>query len=648
MNSQQKLKTGMAALVLAIAFSLNPSANIARGELVTESGFVTFSTSNIEISYHAPYDSGYHSSHPAYLETHKINLLLNKIQNYINYLKKLNKISGKPNIRINYTPNAPIEDDGQNKRLIKINDLGYNNIIQQINKQLVEYNKAEESYLADNADALFAIPDTALSVENFFTRSDIFTNQSNAIPSNEPDTDYAVLDSNTVLTTRPDKNTNRIFKLSLNGKPEDSGIFSDNSKVWFRKLLPSNSKKYLAVIDGTNPVIVNLETKATKAIFQAKDNVSLLDYEWSPTQDLLAGLILDEKTNERYAFIYDPMSESMLDIGKFSKKIEANYLYAKPYWAPTGKRLAFLSAGGVHLIDIEKQEAKANLVNVEHEIGEFIWSDDAKSFALIEIRGQTRNLNLFDDLDFKGSVLHRYNISNDNLSASEDYAQHIESRNTLKIVSFTDKGQIMYLEGRLVSNEIPSVSWDLSKNFKAYLTPLPNQKSAKPKPQVLPMQYLFVYRGLENKNTTVYDSGACHTNLLYCDEFYNTWILGLYRQPGIDAYENVYNLRPAPYPFPEHNFILFCGRNKNEAEALLKFLQDYNLRNMDTDSEGTQIYFHANFSGVLNIWTCEIKKLFNWLKDGGLKNSINLENEQTEEALQDQEEASESSLLSDL
>ena len=39
---------------------------------------------------------------------------------------------------------------------------------------------------------------------------------------------------------------------------------------------------------------------------------------------------------------------------------------------------------------------------------------------------------IFDDYDFRGCVLHRYRFNNSVIDVAEDYAQCIESRNTIK------------------------------------------------------------------------------------------------------------------------------------------------------------------------------------------------------------------------
>ena len=579
-------------------------------------------TSNVEFTYHQPFRNSYKSSHPSYIEVPRLNHYINLLQNYIQYLKKLGRISGNPNIRINYAPDAVIEYDTEQTRIININDLGAENLLQKVNKYLTEYGFVKLEDIIDSPLGLYSLPEQDITKPSNFSKSAYFKNVSLAIPSNEPDTSYVVL-KDRVLTTRLSSKTNSIYSLSLLDKPDDSGLFLGEAKTWYQILVVSSDEKYLLLTDGSFPYILNLITKELFELYPDNPNVTLIGAAWSPNQNLLAGMILDEKTFERYAYLYDADKKQMLDIGGFSTKFQSNYLYATPIWAPNGKKLVFISAKSVHLIDLEKNICKPNIVNVDGEIAEFVWSEDANSFAFVEVKGQTRNQYHFDDYDFRGCILHRYRFNNSAIDVAEDYAQCIESRNTIKMISFTDKDQILYLEGKLVAPDVPGSFWDLSKTFNAYLTPLPtkeinNSKNIKEKvkPQHLPLQYLYVYRSLDSINSNIYDSGKGHSNLLYTDEFYSNWFIGLYRQGGIDYKGQVYSFRSSPYPFQCYNFSYFLNRTQGHARLLLKFLQDYNIRSTESDGHQTRVYMHANFSGILNIWSITSENLFNYLING--------------------------------
>ena len=636
-NKARKYSINLIIIFITIFVILLPISNLYAQE--DKSSIVLYS-SNVEFSYHQPFRNSYKSNHPSYIEVPKLNHILNLLQNYIQYLKKLNRLKGNPNVRISYAPDAVLDEEKPQTRIIKINDLGLNNILQKTNQYLIEYGFVTPENIIDSIEGLYNLPENDITKPSNFSKSSYFKNLSLQIPNNEPDTEYE-LSEKSVFTTRPGVKTNKIYKLSLKQEPGESGVFAEEANIWYQKFKISANEKYLALTDGLVPCIINLETKELKEIFKDQKGITLLDYEWSPTQNLLAGIILDENTSERYAFIYDADKSVMLDIGNYSKIFNSNYLYATPIWAPKGNKLVFISAKAINLIDLTNNIAKANLVSVEGEIGEFIWSEDANSFAFIEIKGQTRNQYHFDDYEFRGCVLHRYRFNDSLIHVAEDYAQRIESRHSIKLVSFTDKDQIMYLEGKLVAPEVPGAFWDLTKTFNAYLTPLPTDKinnkadikTEKIKPQQLPMQYLYVYRSLDSKNANIYDSGNGHSNLLFTEDFYSSWFIGLYRQRGINYKGKVYSFRSSPYPFQCNNYTYFLDKSQGQARLLLKFLQDYNVRSTDSDNEQKTIFMQTNFNGILNIWSITTEDLFSYLVNGDKtrKESNNVDNSEKKE-----------------
>ena len=594
---------------------------------------VTFTSANIEIAYHQPVKSGYKSNHPTYIEVPRINHLINSLQNYVNYLKKLKRIKGNPTIRINYAPDVAEEDDDQQTRIIKIHDLGINNLIKKVNKFLVYYDFANAEDLVENGESLENIPDSDITKPSRFSQSSYFKNLSLAIPGNEPDCSFVKVDNHTLFSTRPGKKTNLIYKLSLDN-PKESEVYSEQeAEVWYQQMDPSPDGKYLAYTDGLCPYVINLQNKEISPIsISDSHKTTMLCFEWSPTDHILAGIVMDENTEDRFAFVYDAEKKEMLNPGDFVHKLKANHLNATPIWSPQGNKLVFTSARSVHLIDLKADKSKANLITTEGIIGEFVWSQDENSFAVTEFKGQPRMPNHFDDLEFRGTTLHRYRLNDTMMEVSEDYSQCIKSRNTIKLLTFTEKDQILYLDGRLVAPQVPGAVWDLSKTFNAYLTPLSqlntqgqsdkalaDGKDQRIKPQLLPMQYLFVYRSMNNKNTNIYDSGNGRSNLLYISDFYSCWFIGLYQPNGIKPTDCVYNFRPSPYPFGEYNYSFFLTESSSHIKLLLKFLQDYKIRaaNSSNLNDPTKmIIFQANFTGILNIWSIDYKDFITFLVYG--------------------------------
>ena len=172
-----------------------------------------------------------------------------------------------------------------------------------------------------------------------------------------------------------------------------------------------------------------------------------------------------------------------------------------------------------------------------------------------------------------------------------------------------------------MSKRLNTPYWDLSKTFNAYLTPLPAAAASRDKeittaqttPQLLPLQYLYVFRNLDGKYINVYDAGFDHSNQIYVDSFTNVWFIGLRRPEEVQQRTSIYSLRLFPYPFIENNVAVFSDIGAIKMESLLKFLQDYNLRAIGFNSDISRIFMLANFSGPMNLWSGDLIKLIDGL-----------------------------------
>jgi hypothetical protein len=338
--------------------------------------------------------------------------------------------------------------------------------------------------------------------------------------------------------------------------------------------------------------------------------------QWAPQKPLLAGLLLDNLTQARSFFLYDAETGTMLPAVQSRLAEEADFINPHVSWSPDGKRLLLTSARSVHLLDTTADKTLLHAIRVPNEIAEIIWSDDSSSFALVEVIGQARQRYVFDDLDYRKCVLHRYRIKPD-FSVTEDHAQRVESRNTIKLVSFWTNDRVLYLEGRLMSKRLNTPFWDLSSGFTANLTAGPttsvsrsaDTREAVSSPSALPLQYLYVFRNLDSKFNNIYDAGFNHSNNLYTDKFDNIWFIGLRRPEEISQQQNVYSNRQSPYPFPENNVSVFSDIPAAKMTLLLKFLEEYNLRLLRFNRNISRIFMLANFGGPLNLWSGDLSKI---------------------------------------
>ena len=219
-------------IILTIAFlTVVLSSNTVFAQ--EDKSSIVLYNSNVEFSYHQPFRNSYKSNHPSYIEIPKLNHILNLLQNYIQYLKKLNRVKGNPNIKINYAPDAVLDEDKPQTRIIKINDLGLANILQKTNHYLIEYGFVSPENIIDSVEGLYSLQENDITKPSNFSKSSYFRNLSMQIPSNEPDTEYE-LSQQFVLTTRPSQKTNKIYKLSFDKEKKESGVFSEEAKIWFQ------------------------------------------------------------------------------------------------------------------------------------------------------------------------------------------------------------------------------------------------------------------------------------------------------------------------------------------------------------------------------------------------------------------------------
>ncbi len=575
---------------------------------------IRFSTNKIDLLFQPPLRSGFNAEHPLEIELPQLNQAVNLMENYLQYLGKLQKIATGTRLNLFYAPGQSTDGFDENPNLIKITDTGMNQLLQKVNLYLGEKSTTESNYLLENAESLLTIPD------NFSRRHcDIalkldMSNISSFIDSLEPDTELAVANANLVFTTRPHKNTNRILMFSELNDVCSASIILSPSRKWYANLAPTNDGRFLAFTEDNEPMIVKIGEKTGTRLFPDRKTL-MMAMRWSPTKPVLAGMVLDLDSQQRLFFAYDAENSKMLSFTGI-EELGQNYLYANPYWAPDGNRLILTNGRSMSLVNIDARRIYNNIHSLPNEISELIWSPDSKSFAVVEIIGQVRSKTIFDDFDLRNSILHRYRLSDDG-KVTEDHAQSIHSRNTIKLVSFWTQDRVLYLEGHLISKKLNTPFWDLSKSFSAFLSPPPGQSIAKEDaakikkidPVSLPMKYLYVFRNLDGKFINVYDAGYAHTNHAFCQDFHNLWFIGLRKPEGLEITNNSFNLRFSPYPFPEQNHFIFSEFSAAKTEKLVKFLQDYNLRIARLSPDNQKLFVLSNFCGPLNVWEGDLRKM---------------------------------------
>jgi hypothetical protein len=356
--------------------------------------------------------SGINAVNPSNIEVPRLNLLVNIFENYLQYLNRLQKIAAGTSLRILYAPDQSLELGSDDSKVIRLRETGLNSTLSQINQFLKERGGTDANYLLESADSLFTIPDQyPRQTSKVAIRTELI-NHSSFQKSLEPDTDFCVVDDNRVIAARPFQRSNRLFLMTDADNVCRSEMLLGQAKTFYADLSASGDGRYLAFSDGMRPMLMALTTRESRLLF-ADNNLLLLSMQWSPKQSLLAGIVLNNSNQERSFFLYDAEAATMLDFVSAEVAAEANYLNPYVSWSPDGQRIMLTSARSLHFIDIAGKKTLMNAVRVPNEIAETIWSDDSASFALIEVIGQARQRYIFDDLDYRKCVLHRYRIKAD-------------------------------------------------------------------------------------------------------------------------------------------------------------------------------------------------------------------------------------------
>jgi dipeptidyl aminopeptidase/acylaminoacyl peptidase len=578
---------------------------------------VQFNTPKVNLVYQLPIRSGLNSSNPVEIELPQLNLTVNLFENYMQYLLKLQKVATGTSLKIVYAPEQSLESWNKDESIINLSDTGLNQTLTKVNKFLAKKSGTDKNYLLDSADTLFNIPDQFSRIECGIAENLQLANISTAIDSLEPDCEVAINSEKLIFSTRPYKNNNRIFIYSEKNDVCSASMLLGPGLGWYANLRPSADEKFLAYTENFEPYVLNLADKKSHKLFPDK-SMRMLSMEWSPVFSWLAGMVLDLESQQRTFFVFDTQQNKLLSI-KNVEKLGQNFLYAWPYWAKNGKKIIMTSGRHINLVDVENSIAYPKVTSLPNEIVELVWSENSKSFAVVEVIGQTRSTTVFDDFDLRKSILHRFDLSDD-FKAYEDHAQAVDSRNTIKIVGFWTLDRVLYLEGHLKSQRLNVPMWDLSKQFSAYLTPPPSEPRSrsdelpakKEEPSRLPMKYLYVFKSLDGKFKNVYDPGFVHTNHLYVSEQSTLWFVGL-RKPEEISLSACFNLRGAPYPFIERNKVIFSEMPASKMHNFVKFLQDYNLRFARFTPNNQRLVFLANFCGPLNVWTGNFRTIIEGL-----------------------------------
>ncbi|MBI3038502.1 PD40 domain-containing protein, partial [bacterium] len=454
-----------------------------------------------------------------------------------------------------------------------------------------------------------------------------FTNLSSSPRELNPDLEFSLLSNEAVVTIRPEEKTNRLMLLQTLASGVQ--ILPPGSQN-YSNLRCSPDGEYLTFEQGEEVFVMKVPNGKPEAIFPAKSKI-LLDLAWAPSGSILAGIVLDRQTNNREIFLFDAKNSRHFNQIEESLSEIGDYQYPFPYWAPDGKKLLFSSGNEINYIDLSQGKVFQGVVRKNFDdknsetstISEIVWAPDSQSFAWVEARGQARDKLDFDSNDFKGYSLYRVCLDSVGRLV-EDTKQRYVSSQTIRLLGFWTNDRMLFLEGRLKSQKISSNLWDLSEIFHAKIAgpagnnvtpvklPILNSSDSlviSSEPIILPLEYCFAFKNLENKFKNVYNAGHGNMNQLFCDQLITTWFVGLKTPTGLQSRWETFNLMPSPYPFPERNITYFLDLSKSVLKPVVELLEAYSLYRFEISGDLKKIFFLSNSRGPLTLWTGALDKI---------------------------------------
>ncbi|RCK81711.1 MAG: hypothetical protein OZSIB_0845 [Candidatus Ozemobacter sibiricus] len=571
---------------------------------------IPFVGTRVKILFHPPLRTGPLDPHPMWVEIPRLNLITLHLENYLTYLTRLGKLPEAIALTLHYYPDGTEEFiDGTDRLMIM--DLGWNNLLDQVNRHLRRRAEGTRPYLIDNAASLFQIRDQLPRTPVTFETRHRFTNLSSRLEALAPEADFALLGTDSAVAVRPTETHNQLVRLPFDGT---GTVLLASGRAPYGHLRPAPSGAYLGFTEGGEPKILDLAKGETVPLYPGDRSKLLLDAGWSPDGKILAGIVLDRNTAVRDVFLFDAARRTHLTFFQGHGRFQGDYQFPYPYWAPDSRRVLFTDGHAISLLDLETSRLRPEVVKTSRTLAEILWSPDGRSFATVEMEGKSRDKSEFNSKDLRGWTLRRWHVTPAG-EVIEDPAQTYTSREALKLVSFWTLDRILFLEGHLRSPRIQTCLMNLTGDLAARLTPTPQwpEVASGSRPTTgfvdLPMKYCYVIRNLDGKSKNVYDSGFGHMNQLYLEDQVCTWFLGLRLPEGVPLRQTTFNLLPSPYPFQDRNVTYCQDLPAGQIKGLTETIKGYNLRRFELSDDLSRLFFLSNTRGPMTLWAGEVAAL---------------------------------------
>lgn len=612
---------------------------------------VIFKEKNIKFIYYPPNKVSQNNFLHIKEEISKINTIVLHIQNYLEMLITLKIIPANFLTTIIYT-NFPVTDFYNEKNTLVITELGWNQILQGINRVLKTNFENVNKYLIENLDSLSKCRVSYKFGKSFEDENKI-DNLSQKVLELFPEEDFAIVNSENrgVVLLRSTYNNNKIIFVPFSDEFLPTVLLEESKKGYYNLIRPSPDGKYIAYCESGLLFVYDFSKKDSMCIMKFINSANInscfvIGYEWANNSKYLLCFYIDKKYNKRDFFIYDVDKKNAFSLPDIIQgwNLEKDSLYPYAYWAPNGNYVILTNGYKVYLIDVVAKNLVSKPIKFNNQLVELVWNNKSTGFASLEVSGKYISKSEFNTKDYRNWTIRRWSIKDNgkNKVLEEDEKQYYSSSKFIKLAGFWSLDRILFLEGHIKFNHATAnFVFDFKNKLLAKLTPTPadykNEKGETIETGFveLPIKYCYLVKSIDSKHKNIYDCGLKGTNYLYLDQQTNFWFIGIGKSEELPKKTVYFNLMVSPYPFQEKNIMLYCDISEAKIESFLKIIRGYNLRKMEIDEEFSKVFFLSNSRGPINLWCSGIDAFCSACEQINVQNIKNLELQKFEDNVQE-------------
>jgi len=543
-------------------------------------------------------------------EVEQLNLVAAVINNYLNHLIHLRKVSSLPRLSIEYAPGAEKSGVGEAGRLL-LHDLGLQNALDTVNAWLTERAPETSRSLLTQREHVFdlsrAVPLASGTVEDGFS----FDALSDRIPELAPEGDFAVLPDRRIVVSRPTAGMNRLLCLPIDARDKGRCLVPPG-QYFYTGVRASADGKWLFFLAGEQAMVASTASGSPIELFPRDEGMLFLDGSWSPVGAKFVGVLQKKDTGARRLFLFDGDKGKLMPFFDDHPEIEADYQFPWPCWSPFGQQFLLSTGNEISLCDLANNRVLARVVKLPQTeatgICEMLWAPDGRCFYFSTTTGMSRDKRIYDSGDFRGAAVVRVDLTDGQGPVERPL---FVGKGFVKLLQVCQEGRLVFLHGRMKTQRYRSPLWTFD-GVSAYATPVPGSPTATA-PTPITLKYVYALRNLESKFANIVDAGQHRANLQFCDEQATSWFIGTDMASGPMPIAATFDMRQPPYPFGERNRVYCLGLEASVVKPFLDFLAGYRIIRFELDADLRRVYFLSNTRGQMTAWSgrldhvCEVK-----------------------------------------